>query len=228
MLAWGVMKCILLTDGVLSSWSRLKIRMARVQLGPFDWEGAQSAEGSLTDLEEFQLALFRNSNKQNLFADRVFYLFDVKRNGVLLNPGNLTSSQCFTGGESCMFQLKEMVLALLIESDLALRMLSKQLWIRHLLTRFKRTKKTPFLHYGRNDGCRNEEPRLTKTLEDWRRTSKLIVLGCNSLDPVEQEAEKFKDLLVNEPGVGHAIHEKFKVQVLSNGKSLDKTEFELS
>ncbi|KAL8192609.1 hypothetical protein R6Q57_027794 [Mikania cordata] len=31
--------------------------------------------------DEFHLALFRNQNKQNLFADRIFDLFDVNRSG---------------------------------------------------------------------------------------------------------------------------------------------------
>ncbi|XP_004503608.1 calcineurin B-like protein 7 [Cicer arietinum] len=33
--------------------------------------------------EEFQLALFRNSSKQNLLANRVFDMFDIKCNGVI-------------------------------------------------------------------------------------------------------------------------------------------------
>lgn len=90
--------------------------------------------------EEFQLALFRNSNRRNLFADRVFDLFDFKRNGVIEFGEFVRSLSIFhpdtPEAEKISFafrlydlrhtgyiereELKEMVLALLNESDLCL------------------------------------------------------------------------------------------------------------
>ncbi|XP_027918134.1 calcineurin B-like protein 8 isoform X2 [Vigna unguiculata] len=42
-----------------------------------------SSDDDFLHKEEFHLALFDNGNKQNLFADRVFDMFDIKRDGVI-------------------------------------------------------------------------------------------------------------------------------------------------
>ncbi|XP_074380655.1 calcineurin B-like protein 7 isoform X2 [Apium graveolens] len=94
----------------------------------------------LKHLEELQFALFRNRNKKNLFADRIFDLFDVKRNGVIEFGEFVRSLSIFHPdtpvSEKINFafrlydlrqtgyierdELKEMVVAILHESNLIL------------------------------------------------------------------------------------------------------------
>ncbi|KAK1699421.1 hypothetical protein QYE76_016118 [Lolium multiflorum] len=99
-----------------------------------------SANDGFIHKEQFRLALFRNSRGSNLFADRVFDMFDLKRNGVIEFGEFVRSLSTFhpkaSESEKTKFafklydlrgtgyiekeELKEMVLALLGESDLSL------------------------------------------------------------------------------------------------------------
>ncbi|KAJ6868066.1 hypothetical protein NC651_033184 [Populus alba x Populus x berolinensis] len=72
--------------------------------------------------EDLQFALFRNNNKKNLFANRMFDLFDVKCDGVIEFGEFVQSLGVFHPNAPVEEKIycKEMVVALLQESDLEL------------------------------------------------------------------------------------------------------------
>ncbi|BAT75787.1 hypothetical protein LR48_Vigan01g207200 [Vigna angularis] len=97
-------------------------------------------DDGLISKEEFQLAIFKNKKKENIFATRIFDLFDVKKKGVIDFEDFVRSLNVFHPNVSLedkiafsfrlydlrntgfieRSEVKEMLIALLYESDMKL------------------------------------------------------------------------------------------------------------